>query len=99
MSFTRKHMAQVGTPCVVLAPWRPKMGHRLPSDLPVVVLAEHIDQVGDNGKDRYKLLRWLHLFVTMATYPERRANAPVYVIWQDDTLEEIDLTTCPRYET
>jgi len=73
------------------------MGHRIPADLPVVVVANYIHPDDNHGADRVKLLRWLHMFVGLATYPERRANAPVYVAWQNDTLEEIDLDTCPRY--
>ena len=99
MAFTLKLMTKVGTPCVVLVPHHPKMGHRLPADMPVVVVADYIHPGDSNGMDRLELLRWLHWFVTLATYPARMAVAPVYVAWQNGTLEEIDLETCPRYET
>lgn len=97
MAFTRKHMRYVGTPCIVLAPHRPKLGHRLQHDLPVVVVADYIHPDNEGGRSRIELLRWLHMFVTLATYPKRLSTASVYVAWQDDTLEEIDLETCPSY--
>ncbi len=88
MPLSSEIMRRLKTPCVVLKPFQAKVGYRLPNDLPVVV--------DGANHDRDKLLRWLHMFVTLATL-NRRANAPVYVVWFDD-IEEIDLETCPRYE-
>ncbi len=93
----RELLKRVKTPCVVLMPHQAKGGRRLPSDLPVVVYARYMHPGDNHGEDRIKLLRWLHMFVTLATL-DRKANAPVYVAWQDDTLEEVDLDTCPHYE-
>lgn len=88
--LTRGILKKVGTPCVVLMPNQTKAGYRLPNDLPVVV-----DATAHNYP-REDLLRWLHMFVTLATL-ERKAFARVYVAWPD-CLEEIDLDTCPRHE-
>ncbi len=89
--------AQVKTPFIVLRPHQPKTGQRLPADLPIVVNAERMRPRDNRGQDRLRLLRWMHMFISLSRAPHR--GGPIgrnYVGWGDDTLEEIDLETCPR---
>ena len=96
MGFTREILRRVHMPFVVLTPYQAKGGRRLPADLPVVVDAGYTYPGDNDGKDRIKLMKWMHLYVTLATY-ERLPYAKVFIAWQNGTLEEIDLATCPRY--
>lgn len=92
--MTRDQFIEVGTPCIVLMPFQPKLGQRLPVDLPVVVNAYRY--YPDNTHDG--LLRWMHMFISLSRAPHRGGpKGRNFIAWQDGSVDEIDLDACPTY--
>ncbi len=78
MHFYRYELADVPSPCVVIQAFQPKLGIRLPANLPVLINAGHVH----SAAERIKLREWAHMFVTLATF-RRREYAKVYIGWCD----------------
>lgn len=90
--LTTATLAVVGTPCIVLNAMQPKLGIRLPCDLPIVVDATRMNAAESHDI----LLRWLYMFVTLARTPHRAGPiGKVYIAW-NNTFETVDLETCSR---